>query len=285
MDLQIARQLNHCLEPLVAHTYFAEEANEEYRAIGLKPWPTGYFASRGYGLGECTPAVLHAAFFNFAYDVATFGIPECWEKASPTEIGAARDRAVVRALERMTRDATLPDLRRVEELMRIAVAACPTQGRTLFAGTAAMPWPEDPPLLAVWHGGNRLREFRGDGHIAALVAAGIGPTQALVMYAAMRGSYKSALMHSRQVPAEEWEAVDAELTARGLIKDRKLTQEGAELREAIEETTDRLAMAPWLELGEERSQELRQSVKALSTVICEAGGVVDLLYQKLQRMG
>lgn len=74
MDTAIARRLNHCIEPLVAHTYFAEQANEEYRAIGLKPWPTGYFASRGWGLGRCAPDVVHATFFNFGHSVSTFGL-------------------------------------------------------------------------------------------------------------------------------------------------------------------------------------------------------------------
>lgn len=52
---------------------------------------------------------------------------------SPTEIGAARDRAVVRALDRLTAGADLPDLQRVDALLDEAVAACPRPGRTLFA--------------------------------------------------------------------------------------------------------------------------------------------------------
>jgi hypothetical protein len=41
----------------------------------------------------------------------------------------------------------------------------------------------DEPVARLWHAATLLREHRGDGHIAALVAAGIGGTEAHVLHA------------------------------------------------------------------------------------------------------
>ena len=46
------------------------------------------------------------------------------------------------------------------------------EGRPLYAGHADLPWP-DEPLLELWHAASLLREHRGDGHIAALLHAGL----------------------------------------------------------------------------------------------------------------
>jgi hypothetical protein len=285
MDSSIARRLNHSLEPLVAHAYFAPEPNDEFRGIGVKRWPTGYFASRGWALGRCSSEVIYACFYNFTHDVATFGIPDCWDIASPEEIGAARDRGVTAALERLTAGADLPDMDRVTELLRIAVDACPGFGRPLFAATAAAPWPDDPPLLRVWHGANKLREFRGDGHIIALMAENVDPIDALVIYAAMRGSHRELLLHSRQWPEGEWDAAAEKLDKRGIVKDGQLTDIGMQMREGIEQLTDDLAMAPWRALGENRAEELRRAVFAISTTICARDGVHPLLREKLESLG
>jgi hypothetical protein len=285
VDSLIARRINHSFEPLVAHAFFVEEPKEEMRAIGIKPWPTGYFASRAWAFGRCSPDLIHATFYNFTHSVSTFGMPGCWDVADPEAIGAARDRAVVRALTRLTDGADLGDLGPTIELMAEAIEACPRHGRPLFAAVAGAPWPQDPPLLALWHGANKLREFRGDGHIAVLLSEGIGPVGALVIYAAMRGGDKKILLRGRQWTEEQWDAAAADLEQRGLIKDERLTEAGAKYREDIEARTDQLAMAPFRALGPERSEQLRASVNQVSAVVCANGGVPPLLRKKLERMG
>jgi hypothetical protein len=285
VDSLIARRINHSVEPLVAQIFFVNEPREEMRAIGIKPWPTGYFTSRGWAFGRCSPDLIHAAFYNFTHSVATFGMPECWDTADPEMIGAARDRAVVRALTRLTGGADLGDLDPTIELMAEAVESCPRHGRPLFAAVAGAPWPQDPPLLALWHGANKLREFRGDGHIAVLLSEGVGPVEALVIYAAMRGGDKKVLLHGRQWTERQWDEAAADLEKRGLIKDERLTEAGAKFREDIEVRTDHLAMAPFLALGPARSEQLRASVNRVSTVVCANGGVPPLLRKKLERMG
>ena len=53
----------------------------------------------------------------------------------------------------------------------------------LAAANAALSWP-DPPHLVLWHAQTVLREHRGDGHVAALLTAGLDPVEALVLFAA-----------------------------------------------------------------------------------------------------
>src|SRR5690606_39515853 len=69
--------------------------------------------------------------------------------------------------------AEAPELIELAALVREAAELCPPEGRPLFAAHADLPWP-DGPVAAVWHGATLLREFRGDGHVAALVAEEIG---------------------------------------------------------------------------------------------------------------
>jgi hypothetical protein len=58
-----------------------------------------------------------------------------------------------------------------------------SDGRPLHAGHAELPWP-DSPLAALWHAITLLREYRGDGHIIALVANGPRGLEALITCAA-----------------------------------------------------------------------------------------------------
>ena len=53
-------------------------------------------------------------------------------------------------------------------------------GRALFAANAALPWPGGR-RPALWHAATLLREHRGDGHVAALVAADLDGCQANVL--------------------------------------------------------------------------------------------------------
>ena len=51
------------------------------------------------------------------------------------------------------------------------------RGPALYAGLRALDVPEEP-VARLWHAATLLREHRGDGHNAALVAHGIGGTEA-----------------------------------------------------------------------------------------------------------
>jgi hypothetical protein len=261
------------LEPYHGLVYFAPEATAEYEALGVHGFD-GYFASRAAPMGAVSAEVVVATFFNFHPGIVRHALPRAWEVTTPEAMLGARLRGIDAALRR-TCGALLddPGVARAAELARAATEGCAAAGRPLYAGHAALPWP-DEPHLALWHAISVLREFRGDGHIACLVEAGLHGIDALVLHAASGEVPRSVLQASRRWSDDEWDEAVARLGARGIVDDDgTFTPEGAALRQRIEDRTDELALAPWALLGEDGCDELRALGRPLSKAIVEGGGL------------
>lgn len=181
---QIARRMFELLEPICLVTFLADECNEELAALGHRTYWDGYFASRAAPLGRVPAHVVHAAFYNFADGEAARHIPSAWETISPEASVAARERGSAASLRRILGDelAESPGLVRAADLTTKAATSAPTEGRVMYAGMRTLAVPSDP-VARLWHSATMLREHRGDGHIAALVAARIGGTEAHVLSA------------------------------------------------------------------------------------------------------
>ncbi|HEY9369668.1 SCO6745 family protein, partial [Streptomyces sp.] len=133
--------------------------------------------------------------------------------------------------------------------------AAVTAGRPLAAANAELPWP-DAPHLVLWQAATVLREHRGDGHLAALLVAGLDPVEALVSFAAI-GAAGERVFESRGWSPAEWAAARARLVARGLVEaDGTVTEAGRALRDEVERRTDELAAAPWAALGPDDTARL-----------------------------
>ncbi len=148
-----------------------------------------------------------------------------------------------------------PELAEAAALARRAAESAPGEGRPLAAANSALPWPEEPHL-ALWQATTILREHRGDGHLAALLVAGLDPVEALVSFAAI-GAAPGAVFAGRGWSPAEWTAARERLVGRGLLDaDGTATDAGRALRAEIERGTDALAAAPWRELGTEGTARL-----------------------------
>ena len=125
------------------------------------------------------------------------------------------------------------------------------EGRPLFAGIAAIPWP-DSAHAQVWLGMHALREFRGDGHVAALTLRGLTGIEALVLHAGTGVFPPDFLRAAREWTHEEWDATVDDLRGRGLITPDEvlLSDRGKAFREEIETQTDELAMPVYGSIGE-----------------------------------
>jgi len=271
-DPQLARKMWRTLEPYHGLIYFTPHAAAAYAKLGIEG-RDGYFASRSAPLGAVGPEVVIATFFNYHPPLIHHAIPAAWEKASPAEILAARLSAADAALSEVLGDAVDgDDVIEAATLAETAARACTVVGRPLYAGHAQLPWP-DEPHLALWHAITLLREFRGDGHIAALVTADLDACEALITHAGAADSAigYEVLQRSRAWPEEDWNAAKARLSARGLFDGAGLTDAGNALRTRIEEQTDQLAMAPWEALSEEDATRLRALVRPWSRAISESG--------------
>lgn len=263
MESGRVRQMWHLLEPLHALLYYAPEAFDEAAALGYdtaERWPS-YFAWRSAPLGAAGPVEVTSAFYSFSPGMVARYVPDAGESATatPADVLAARLRAVDRTYRAVLGEDTVksPELAEAAALARRAAEAAGTQGRPLAAANAALPWPEAPHLV-LWQAATILREHRGDGHLAALLVAGLDPVEALVSFAAV-GAAPEAVFESRGWSAAEWSAARARLAARGVLgADGAVTEEGRALRAQVESRTDELAAAPWDALGPDGTARLAE---------------------------
>jgi hypothetical protein len=271
MEPVMARKMWRTLEPYHGLIYFAPEATVAYEALGVMG-RDGYFASRAAPMGAVPAEVVMATFYNFNPDLVRHAIPRAWEVTTPAALLDARLDAADAALRRAVGGALDdPSVARAAELARAAADGCTAAGRPLYAGHADLPWPEAPHLV-LWHAISLLREFRGDGHVACLVEAGLDGIEALVFHAASGDVPRAALQTSRGWDDAAWHAAVAGLADRGLVDaDGAFTDAGAALRQRIEDQTDAAALGPWEALGEEGCDELRSLVRPLSKAIVEGG--------------
>jgi hypothetical protein len=195
-------------------------------------------------------------------------IPKAWTLATPEAILDARLQVVDTALRRLLGDEILGDaeMKEAADLAQEAAEGCSAGGRSLYGAHASLSWP-DQPHLRLWHALTLLREFRGDGHVASLVAADHSGCDAMVMHLAT-GEIPKAFADSRAWSTEQWAESVAGLQARGFLDAAgAFTDAGRASRQWVEDRTDEIAMPPWRRLGEDRSERLRQLVKPWSRTI------------------
>ncbi len=170
---QSTQRVERSMAPLWTVSVHAPEVADEFEQLGLEPGKR-YFAARAAPLGAASLELVVATFFNFSPRAVSRAIPSAWDTATPTQILTAQRSGMDRALRRAfaSLDATLID--EALALLRPAAEAASAhpEGRPLFAAYSSLEWPEEPHL-ALWHAQYLLREFRGDGHIAVLLAEGL----------------------------------------------------------------------------------------------------------------
>jgi len=267
-----ARRLHRLVEPIHLVTYFADEPTEALMALGLRNVWDAYFAGRAAPLGRVPAEVVHAIFYNFADGEVARHIPRVWDTATPEAALAARERGSVAALRRILGDlADSPGLARAADLAIRAATSAPTEGRIMYAALRPRPVPEEP-TARLWHAATLLREHRGDGHIAALVVAGIGGTEAHVLHALSRDIPAAKFGRVHHLPAARLAAVVDGMRARGLIDASGwLSDAGRATKERVEKLTDDLAAPPYDSLEPSELDQLIADLEPLAAEL-EASG-------------
>jgi helix-turn-helix protein len=145
-------------------------------------------------------------------------------------------------------------------------------GRTLYAGLRSLPVPADP-VARLWHAATLLREYRGDGHIAALVAAGIGGTECHVLAALSEGVPAEKFGRVHHLPTAQLAAVVDGMRARGLIDDATgwLSAAGRETKERIESLTDELDAPAYSSLRPHELTQLIADLEPIATTLDAVG--------------
>jgi hypothetical protein len=153
-------------------------------------------------------------------------------------------------------------------LARDATSVLGVEGRALYAGLAALPWPE-PAHLQLFHAVTLLREHRGDAHVGALVLARLDPVEALVTHLSIgEGMLYDMVRATRGWNDEDWNAGLARCVERGLVNaDGSVTEAGQALREQIEAQTNAVDTAPYLHIGAEQTERLRELTRPWSKAL------------------
>lgn len=272
MDSSIARRMWAALEPIHAMIYFTPEALEAWNGIGFTHPRMGYFASRSAAMGPVDAAVVSSVFYNFNPRTVERFIPDAWSIAPPDEVVRTRYDAADRALRRLLGEAvTSPEMEKAADTAIAAIQACRPEGRPLFAGHAAVSLP-DEPHLRLWHAATLYREYRGDGHAHALMAAGVSGLEAVVSYTATGELFdRDFFIRSRGWSEEDWSAGEETLRRKGWLDgDGSLTEIGHQGRDRIESETNRMAMDPWNEIGEAAADELATTIRPWARAVLDA---------------
>lgn len=258
------RRMWLCFEPYHAVTYFSPESIAAADALGCKGRWMGYFGMRAAPLGAAPAWLVTSLFYNFHSSLVERALPDAWAIASPEDFLRTRLAGVDGALRRMLGDdVSGPEIAEAADIARTAASWAPTSGRALAAANAALDLPEEPHL-ALWQAATTLRESRGDGHVAALITAGLDPCETLVLFAADNGLTQEYMRKARNWPEDEWAAAEDRLRERDLIDDGGLTADGNDLRETVEALTDEAAATPWTQLGEQGTARLVELLAPLS---------------------
>ncbi len=244
------------VEP-IATVSFSDTVTDAFLALGLRNYWDGYFAGRAAPLGLVPAEVVHAVFFNFADGEVARHIPWVWGKTTPEEAIVVRERASAAALRRrIGKLADSPGLARVADLATRAAVSAPTEGRALYAGLRALVVPQEP-VARLWHAATLLREHRGDGHNSALIAHGIGGTEAHVLMALSLEMRAEEFDRIHHLPKAQLAAVIDRLRDRSLVDAAGgFTAAGRETSQRIEALTDELAAPPYDVLSAEELEEL-----------------------------
>ena len=253
--------------------YFSDDIRERFEAIGLKGWWMAYFAQRAAALGTPGPKTVTALFYGFAPRLVERALPDAWSLANRDEILATRLKLAVDrltpAIDPAAVDAQIGGL--ASTLERI-IDGLDFAGRALAAAHASLPRPGDP-IARLWWAATVLREYRGDSHVAILVAAGLDGAAANAL-AVADGRAPARQQEARGWSDDEWMAAYEHLQRRGWTNEHgDITEAGTRARAEIEDATDLVSSACFDEEMQARADTSEPTLVGLARAINSAGAV------------
>ncbi|ARF81234.1 hypothetical protein ACIG0C_22920 [Kitasatospora aureofaciens] len=260
-----ARALWWLFEPVHAVTYFQPECRDAFEEAGLRGFWRGYFGGRSAPLGAVDAPPVIAAFFNFAPAMVERALPALWSLASPEEALAARGKGAGAALARLLEHVDREQVEQAVETLEQAAARLDCAGRVLAAANAALPTPTGL-YERLWRAATVMREHRGDGHVATLVASGLDGCEALVIRCAM-DMRREQLQPVRGWTDEQWDAAAERLVERGwLTAAGTVTELGRIRHQGLEAATDLAAARVWEDYPRAELDRLAAALKPISAL-------------------
>ncbi len=223
------------VETLNNFVYLVPEAAKHYSSVGLKGSWMGYFASRAAPMGAASAELVVATFHGFAPHLVHRALPDAWGFATPAEVHRARLELATGVLGRaVTGEQVAP----LADALSAIVEELDLAGKPLAAAHASLELPADD-LGRFWLADAVLREFRGDCHVAVLLTHGLNGVDANVLNVAAGRTFPQQ-QSLRGWTDDEWAAGQRRLGERGWLDgDGAITRLGADVRNELEEATDR----------------------------------------------
>ena len=229
-----ARRLRDALEPIATQGWWSPQAGARLDALGVDFLP-GYVWGRAAALGSPTASVVAATFgvFEPGLIAAVYEAGICARAAR----GHPRRPPKTAARRASPRSPTRTTAAAVADPLLAVLADLDGLGRPLFSALRSLPVPTSP-AGRLWRAAELVREHRGDGHLAALVAAGLTAVEANVLTERWLGFGLGEYSATRGFGPLQLGAAVANLQARGWMDGDDLTDRGRAARVRIEEVTD-----------------------------------------------
>ena len=228
-----ARRLRDALEPIATQGWWSRAAGERLNAFGIDFFP-GYVWGRAAALGEPTAAVVAATFGVFEPTMIGAVHETGLAAVSRVDILAARAAGAAESIETV---ASANECAAIADPLLTGLDGLDGLGRPLFSALRAL---ERPATAAgrLWRAAELVREHRGDGHLAVLLAAGLGAAEANVLTELWLGFGLGEYSGTRGFGPDALAGAAASLERRGWLEGDRLTDTGREARVAIEASTD-----------------------------------------------
>lgn len=228
-----ARQLRDACEPVAMHAVWSRRTSESLAALGLDFF-AAYVCGRAAALGEPRGEVVAATFAWFEPHVLVGVYDAGRATVSLEEVTAVRSDATTQSLRDILAGDDPTD---TADLLANAVEHADGTGRPLFSGLRAQGRPSDP-VRRLWWACDLVREHRGDSHVAAAAAAGVGPVEMNILTELWLGLPLLSYTSTRSWSTERMASSVKALHARGWLADNALTPAGRAVRTEIESRTE-----------------------------------------------
>ena len=228
-----ARRLRDALEPIATHGWWSRQPMERLADLGLGFFDA-YVWGRAAALGTPTASVV----------VSTFGVFE------PSFIGgvylhasavAQRDAVLAArtggACDSLTELVSADAAAAVADPLLEVIAQLDGMGRPLFSALRELPLPATAQGR-LWRASELVREHRGDGHLAACVATGLGALEANVLTELWLGYSVGEYSGTRGFDPDQIALAVASLERRRWVLEGALTTAGVAARIVLEDATD-----------------------------------------------
>jgi hypothetical protein len=233
-----ARRLRDALEPVATIGWWSREASQSAGALGLDFF-SAYVWGRAAALGaDVAPPVVVSAFGVFEPGMIEGVLSGARATASRHAVLESRQAGGADGLAAAARSIDVSTVEALGGRLSAALAGLDGAARPLFSGLRSLPVPADPHGQ-LWRGAELVREHRGDGHLAACVAAGLDAAEMNVLTELWLDYPLGEYSATRGFPPGRLDEAATALRRRGWLDDRNsLTPAGRVARESIEAATD-----------------------------------------------